>query len=135
MVYLLDTNICIYLLNRHGDSELLRRFSVRPPSDFKLCSIVKSELYYGAYKSRNFSQNLLKLERFFQEFESLSLDDKAAQLAGNIRSHLSKLGTPIGPNDLLIAAIALAHNLTLITHNTREFDRVNGLQYEDWEAV
>jgi len=76
---------------------------------------------------------LEKLVRFFQQFASLAFDDEAAKLAGQIRSQLTTSGTPIGPNDLLIAAIALANDLILITHNTREFGRVDSLQIEDWE--
>ena len=132
-MYLLDTNVCIHLLNKDGILEFIQKFSVRPPTDFKLCSIVKLELYYGAYKSSKRSQNLEKLEQFFQQFESLPLDDLCAESAGKIRSQLTALGTPIGSNDLLIAAVALAHDLTLVTHNTREFSRVDGLKYEDWE--
>jgi tRNA(fMet)-specific endonuclease VapC len=133
-MYLLDTNVCIRLLNRSGSSQFIQKFVVRSPTDFKLCSVVKLELYYGAYKSSKRSQNLEKLDQFFQQFESLTLDDTSAQLAGRIRANLDGLGTPIGPNDLLIGAIALTHNLTLITHNIREFSRIDSLQLEDWEA-
>lgn len=133
-MYLLDTNVCIRLLNKSGNSQFVQKFLVRSPTDFRLCSVVKLELYYGAYKSSKRSQNLEKLNQFFQQFESLTLDDTSAQLAGQIRASLDASGTPIGSNDLLIGAIALSHNLILITHNTREFSRIDGLQLEDWEA-
>ena len=71
---------------------------------------------------------------FFSAFDSYPFDDRAAQQYGRIRAQLEKLGTPIGPNDLLIASIALARDVTLVTANTREFARVEGLQWEDWEA-
>jgi tRNA(fMet)-specific endonuclease VapC len=132
-MYLLDTNVCIHLLNKSGSSQFIQKFVVRSPTDFRLCSIVKSELYFGAYRGSRRSQNLEKLVRFFRQFASLAFDDEAAKLAGQIRSQLTTSGTPIGPNDLLIAAIALANDLILITHNTREFGRVDSLQIEDWE--
>jgi len=132
-VYLLDTNVCIRLLNKRGHSQFIEKFAVRSPSDFRLCSVVKSELYYGAYKSSRRLQNLENLEQFFQQFESLTLDDTSARLAGQIRVSLDASGTPIGSNDLLIGAIALSQNLTLIPHNTREFSRIDGIQLEDWE--
>ncbi|MEB3289070.1 MAG: type II toxin-antitoxin system VapC family toxin [Leptolyngbya sp.] len=132
-MYLMDTNVCIRLLNRNGSPAFIQKFSSRSPTDFRLCSVVKYELYYGAYKSSRKSQNLEKIEQFFDQFQSLALDDESAKLAGKIRSQLTTQGIPIGPNDVLIAAIALANNLTLITHNTREFGRVGGLQLEDWE--
>ncbi len=132
-MYLLDTNVCIHLLNKSGTPQLIQKFAVRSPTNFRLCSIVKSELYFGAYRGSKRSQNLKKLTQFFQQFESLAFDDESAQLAGQVRSQLTASGTPIGSNDLLIAAIALARNLILITHNTREFSRVTDLKYEDWE--
>jgi tRNA(fMet)-specific endonuclease VapC len=94
---------------------------------------VQFELYYGAYRGSKTTQNLSKLARFFDQFLILPFDESAAKIAGQVRSQLNKLGTPIGVYDLQIAAIALANNLTLVTHNTREFGRVDGLNYEDWE--
>jgi tRNA(fMet)-specific endonuclease VapC len=78
--------------------------------------------------------NLKLLARFFQRFTSLHFDDNAAEQYGILRSTLEKQGTLIGPNDLLIAYIALANNVTLVTHNTNEFQRVPSLQMEDWQA-
>jgi tRNA(fMet)-specific endonuclease VapC len=98
-----------------------------------LCTIVQIELYYGAYKSLQRQQNLAILERLFNQFTILPFDSRAAQIAGLIRAQLAALGAPIGPYDLQIAAIALANNLILVTHNTREFSRVDGLRFEDWE--
>lgn len=132
-MYLMDTNFCIRLLNSGADSNLIQKVARLSPSDFRLCSVVKFELYYGAYKSAKQQQNLEKLAQFFQQFASFGFDDRVALTAGQIRSQLDAIGTPIGSNDLLIVAIALANNCTLVTHNTREFNRVDGLRYEDWE--
>lgn len=132
-MYLLDSNVCIRLLNESASSNMARKLAELTPDDIRLCSVVKSELYYGAYKSTRRDRNLANLNRFFSQFISLPFDDKAAAIAGQVRAQLDVAGTPIGSNDLLIAAIALSNDLTLVTHNTREFGRINGLKYEDWE--
>ncbi|WP_199317370.1 PIN domain-containing protein [Planktothricoides raciborskii] len=85
-------------------------------------------------RSSNSLRNLSRQQEFLDMFVSLPLDDLAARKAGEIRNNLAALGTPIGPYDLLIAAIAIVNNLTLVTHNTREFDRVSELRVEDWEV-
>ncbi|MEC4896112.1 MAG: type II toxin-antitoxin system VapC family toxin [Oscillatoria sp. PMC 1051.18] len=132
-MYLLDSNVCIRLLNQPASSNIARKLAALTPDEIRLCSVVKSELYYGAYKSKRRDRNLANLNRFFSQFISLPFDDRAAIIAGQIRTQLDEAGTPIGSNDLLIAAIALSNDLTLVTHNTREFGRINGLKYEDWE--
>ena len=133
MTFLLDTNTCIKYLN--GTSEKVRsKLETRQPQDIVLCSVVKAELLYGAYKSGKPGQNLDKVQRFFKPFISLPFDDIASQTYGQIRADLEKSGTPIGPNDLLIAAIAMANNVILVTHNTKEFRRVKGINLEDWES-
>jgi tRNA(fMet)-specific endonuclease VapC len=132
-MYLLDSNACIRLLNESASSNMARKLAELTPDDIRLCSVVKSELYYGAYKSTRRDRNLANLNRFFSQFISLPFDDDAAIIAGQVRTQLDVAGTPIGSNDLLIAAIALSNDLTLVTHNTREFGRINGLKYEDWE--
>jgi len=130
--YLLDTNVCVRYLN--GKSVSLRqRLQNIDLLDLAVCSIVKAELFYGAMKSSNPNQTWAKQRRFIEIFVSLPFDDIAALTAGRIRAQLASLGTPIGLNDLLIASIALTHNLTLVTHNTGEFIRVEGLEIEDWE--
>ena len=98
-----------------------------------ICQIVKAELIYGAYRSARREANLALLARFFSQFVSLPFDDASAEIYGRIRAELVRAGTPIGPNDLMIAAIALAHDAILVTHNVREFGRVEGLRFEDWE--
>ncbi len=95
--------------------------------------MVKAELFYGAYKSSKVYENLAKLELLFLLVESFPFEAKAAAQFGDIRAYLAKQGAPIGPYDLQIAAVARTHNLTLVTHNTREFSRVPDLNIEDWE--
>ncbi len=131
-MYLLDTNVCIRILN--GSSQkLIDRLRGHEPSQIHLCSIVKAELIYGAHHSQRAADNLRLLSRFFETFSNLAFDDLAAEHYGVIRSQLARAGTPIGPNDLMIAAVALANRLTLVTHNVKEFSRIVGLFYDDWE--
>ena len=131
-MYLLDTNACIRILN--GTSEcLLRRLRSQAPGEVRVCSVVKAELYFGARKSSRVHENLLLLEKFFAPIESLPFDDSCAEQYGAIRADLERQGRPIGPNDLLIAATAKAHDLVLVTHNRAEFSRIAGLRLEDWE--
>jgi tRNA(fMet)-specific endonuclease VapC len=133
MRYLLDTNVCVMYLN--GRSDLVRdRILSTPTQDMAVCSVVKAELFYGAMKSNNPTRTLERQQQFLERFVSLPFGDDAAILFGQIRARLANSGTPIGAYDLQIAAIALANNLTLVTHNTREFDRVDGLQIKDWEV-
>lgn len=132
MKYLLDTNVCIRFLN--GTSERIRqRLETLEDRDVALCSVVKAELTYGALKSAQPARNVVRLQRFFTGFVSFPFDDAAAEAYGRTRVDLERLGTPIGPNDLCIAAIAQANDLTLVTHNVDEFRRVEGLNFEDWE--
>ena len=131
MERLLDTNICIAYLHR-AEQDVIQKFAQRKPRELVLCSIVKAELLYGARRSKRVSENLQRLEQFFASFESLPFDDKAADFYGANRAVLASGGTPIGINDLFIASIALAHDLTVVTRNTREFARVPGLRLEVW---
>jgi len=132
MKYLLDTNTCINYLN--GKSERLKqKFVSQNPKTISLCSIVKAELYFGAYKSNFPEKNIIKVKQFLNYFNSYPFDDNSADYYGRIRNQLEKIGKPIGPNDLFIASIALANDAILVTHNTREFERVEGLKIVDWE--
>ena len=134
MKFLLDTNVCIQFLN--GRSESVRQQLIRrQPDDIMLCSIVKAELRFGVAKSNNPLQSLNKITPFLERFASLPFDDNAAVVYATIRADLERIGLPIGPNDLLIAAIAIANQLVLVTHNAREFGRVRGLKTEDWEET
>jgi len=132
MIYLLDTNVCIRYLNGRSDS-IRRQIESRRPQEIALCSIVKAELFHGVARSKNPDRNLARLRRFLTPFSSLPFDDRAAELYGELRAQLEQVGELIGPNDLLIAAIAVANNVTLVTHNIREFGRVKDLKLEDWE--
>ncbi|MGI8980516.1 MAG: type II toxin-antitoxin system VapC family toxin [Pirellulaceae bacterium] len=132
MTHLLDTNSCIDHLRRGAASKVTARLSFAIPGSVAICSVVAAELIYGAYRSAQPARALQEVASFCGQFTSLPFDDPAADQYGLIRAHLTKLGTSIGPNDLLIAAIALANDLTLVTHNTNEFSRVPGLRIEDW---
>ncbi len=131
-MFLLDSNVCIHLLNeKHIGIE--RNFRAHSPSEIALCSIVKAELLFGARHSQRVSANLLRLKQFFAPLASLPFDDRCAEEYAQIRVDLTVQGKIIGPNDMLIAAIAKANNVTLVTHNIGEFSRISGMQIEDWE--
>lgn len=133
MIYLLDTNVCVRYLN--GKSLAIRqRLRSTNIADVAVCSVVKGELFYGAMKSNDFEITFAKQQNFLKSFISLPFDDDAAIIYGRIYAELSAKGTIIGSNDLQIAAIAMANDLILVTHNVREFSRVNGLKFEDWEV-
>ena len=127
--YLLDTNACIGLLNNTSRS-LRSRIHQHAPADIGISAIVAYELYYGAYKSRQSDRNVALLDGM--AFEIVPFDAADARTAGAIRSELEAIGRPIGPYDVLIAAQARARQLLLITANSREFMRVQGLRWEDW---
>lgn len=131
MKYLLDTNVCIALING-GDRSVGARVLALTPGEIGLCSAVKAELIYGARRSQRVADNLARLRTFFRSFESLPFDDVAAEHYGVIRAQLESLGTPIGGNDLIIAATALAADVVLVTRNEREFRRVPALAVEVW---
>ena len=133
-MYLLDTNACIQILN-DTSPPLIQRLASHTPSEICLCSIVKAELLYGARHSQRVLENLELLTHFFAPFVSVPFNDSCAEHYGQIRADLAQAGTLIGPNDLLIAAIARAFDMTLVTHNLEEFSQVNGLRLEDWEEV
>lgn len=130
-VYLLDTNIIIYFL-RDSESTVIRKIQAISPEELAVCSIVKAELFYGAAKSNNPVKSRKIQEAFLSHLVSFSFDDQAVDFYAQIRSNLEKKGAPIGGNDLMIASIALANNLILVTANTREFSKVNELIIENW---
>lgn len=133
MTYLLDTNPCIRYLNAASDT-LRRRFEAAGDGRLAVCSVVKAELFFGALKSQSPEKSLTALRDFLSRFISYSFDDTAAIEYARIRAELERRGTPIGANDLMIAAIAIRNSLTLVTHNVGEFRRVGGLTVEDWET-
>ena len=130
MAYLLDSNILIYFFKNSG--AVRARVAQRKDIDIHLCTPVLWELLTGAYKSDYPSSQLSKLEVVKNRFQLLSFDQNSAERAAEARAYLEKKGTPIGNIDTLIAGIALANNLTLVTRNTREFERVPGLRVENW---
>ena len=132
MKYLLDTNVCVAHL-RGKNTLVLQRFGLYAPTDLALCSVVVGELRFGAEGSANVVREHARVDVFVAQFVSLPFDDQAASVYGRIRHDLESRGLAIGGNDTMIAAIALAHNLTLVTHNTNEFSRVPGLALDDWE--
>jgi tRNA(fMet)-specific endonuclease VapC len=129
--YLLDTNLCIYLINQRPES-VLQRFSTLKPSQVSLSMVTWGELYYGAYKSEKLQHNLRNLQQLSGLLEVLPLPVAAAEHYGRLRADLQRVGRPIGGNDLWIAAHALAERYVLVTHNTKEFERVEGLSVENW---
>ena len=133
MNYLLDTNACIAFL-RQRESLIKRKLATIGFHSVVLCAPVKAELYYGAQRSAKPEANQRILTEFFANFVSLPFNDQAAEEYGRVRAQVERQGEPIGPYDLMIASIAPANNVTLVTHNTREFGRISGLQIEDWEV-
>ena len=133
MKYLLDTNTCVNYLRHGANSLIAARLAAIGPGDAVLCAVVVGELLFGALRSRDVTKTLAEVHAFTPGFRSLPFDDLAAEEYAQIRADLAAKGTPIGPNDLLIAAIARLHKLTLVTHNTAEFSRVFGLKLEDWQ--
>ncbi|CCV15909.1 type II toxin-antitoxin system VapC family toxin [Mesorhizobium sp. STM 4661] len=128
MIYLLDTNAVIAIMK--GDANLLARLKPLRPQDFALSAIVVHELYFGAQKSQQKADNLARIEAL--QFPVLEFDRDDARHAGDIRATLATLGTPIGPYDALIGGQARARNLTLVTRNVREFERIKDLAVETW---
>lgn len=115
-----------------GNARLLARVRHYAPPEFGISAVAAHELFYGAYKSRRQMQNLARVDGL--QFPVLEFDEEDARQAGEIRAALVAVGTPIGPYDVLIAGQARARGLILITRNTGEFSRVDGLQIEDWET-
>ncbi|NOV30186.1 type II toxin-antitoxin system VapC family toxin [Methylomonas sp. ZR1] len=130
MAYLLDTNAAIALLKENPN--LLNHVRHVGRTSLKLCAPVEAELWFGVAKSVRQEQNRSRLLTLLEWVPSLPFAGPATQRFGEIRAFLVSQGTPIGPYDLQIAAIAVANDLTVITNNTREFQRVPGLKLEDW---
>jgi tRNA(fMet)-specific endonuclease VapC len=128
---LLDTNAVIGLMARRSEA-LLRRVEASSPGSLAVSAVVAHELYFGAYRSRKVAFNIETLRLLFSDLAILDLDREDARVAGEIRADLARLGSPIGPYDVLIAGQAKARGLTLVTNNTGEFARVEGLRIEDW---
>lgn len=132
MKYLLDTNILVYAYQNRGGCR--QRLDAHDPTRIHVCPINVFEIERGIAKSARPQALRLFLSDTLARYVQAPLDIAAAQCAGQLRASLERRGQPIGPYDLLIAGIALAHDLTLVTHNTAEFARVPGLKLEDWYA-
>jgi len=131
MTYLLDTNTCIYVINKKPSSAV-RKIQTKQPEQVAISSITIAELEYGVARSEHPERNRVALMEFLMPFTILDFDHEAATIYGVIRSSLDKVGKPIGPMDLLLAAQARARNMVLVTNNLKEFKRVEGLRLENW---
>jgi tRNA(fMet)-specific endonuclease VapC len=131
MQYLLDTNICIYLI-KQKPPKVLERFSNLALSDIGISSITVAELEYGVYKSQQQEKNRSALMQFLIPLEIIEFDQAAATVYGEIRSDLESRGLVIGAMDMLIAAHALSLSVTLVSNNVREFSRIDNLSLENW---
>ena len=131
MHYCLDTNTCIDAMKGRAP-ELAERFGRHSPDDVGVPAMVRAELLLGAMKTNDPAKTTRTVEAFLAPYVVLSFDKAAAQHYAVIRHHLEAAGKIIGPNDLIIAATARAHRLTLVTHNVAEFARVPELMVEDW---
>ena len=133
MIYLLDSNVWVGLLR--GTKPLVTsRFRAATTSDLRVCSVIVAELRYGCLRSAKPAANRAAVDALLAPYPSLPFDDAAVDSFVTVRRHLEVLGTPIGPYDLQIAAIALVNGCTLVTHNQAEFSRVPALLLEDWES-
>jgi len=131
MKYMLDTNMCIYIIKKKPP-EIIQRFKQIEISQIGISSITLSELLFGVYKSSKPEQNKLALAQFAAPLEILPFGDEAADFYGRLRTQLEKQGTPIGSLDMLIAAHALSFGCILVTNNEKEFSRVLSLKVENW---
>ena len=133
MVYLLDTNACIFLMK--GNAIILERYLANRNAGIAISSVTAAEMYYGVFNSSQQEKNGINLTNFFVGLSILDFDSGAAIEYGRIRALLRNKGTPIGQMDMLIAAHAKSRDMTLVTNNTCEFERVEGLNIEDWLSV
>ena len=131
MKYMLDTNICIYAI-KHKPPEVIKNFLKHDPDDLCISSITYGELMHGVEKSQMAERNRVAITLFLSAISILPFDHYAAEEYGKVRADLEKKGTPIGSMDMLSAGDARSEGLILVTNNTREFFRVEGLEVEDW---
>ncbi len=134
MKYLLDTDICVFLISGREPNVRLRMQDI-PADAVAISTVTRGEMFSGAARSQQPARTLARQIEFFSRYTSLPFDDAAAKEYGQIDGLLKNRGMSIGPLDTQIAAIALAHNLTLVTHNTRHFRRISALAVEDWTAA
>ena len=131
MRYMLDTNICIYAI-KHKPEQVFIRLQEHDPIDICISSVTYAELVHGVEKSKAIEKNRVVLVLLLANIEIMNFDSLAAESYGKIRADLEKAGTPIGPLDMMIAGHAKALAYTLVTNNTKEFERVKGLKLENW---
>lgn len=131
MKYLLDTNICIYIIKKKPET-VLKRVSKLKPGDVAISVITISELYYGVAKSSKPNENTIALQEFLQPLIVIDFTAEDSIIYGRIRADLEADGKMIGAMDLMIAAIALSRGLVLVTNNEKEFSRVINLKVENW---
>ncbi len=131
MIYMLDTDICIYIIKRKP-LHVLKRLELIQPNQLSMSAITLAELMNGAKKSQRVEANVSRLNALGEVLEICSFDQQAAVVYGDVRSSLEKRGEVIGAHDLLIAAHALSLDRILVTNNEREFKRVEGLKVDNW---
>ena len=131
MRYILDTNICIYII-KNKPKKVIIELKRHKPSEICVSAITYAELTYGVEKSMAVEKNRLALALLFSNIEVLNFDIKAAIHYGKIRAYLEKQGTPIGPLDMMIASHAMSLGYTVVTNNIKEFERVPDLKLENW---
>ena len=131
MRYLLDTNICIYCINRRFP-RVFGNVERHKPAGIAISSITKAEMYAGSYRRGSPNRYREEQDKFFERFQSLPFDDYAADFYGKIHAYLEGIGQLMGVADMQIAAIAMANNLTVVTHDVRGFTRLPDLPIEDW---
>ncbi len=129
--YLLDTNICIYIINRKPE-EIYHKFKKIKLENIFISSVTVSELYYGIFKSKQFEKNKSALSNFLSYLNIISFTNEDGILAGEIRKNLETSGKMIGPYDLLIASQSITNRFILVTNNTKEFSRINQIKIENW---
>ena len=131
MRYMLDTNICIYAI-KNKPKEVIERLKEHEPGEICISSVTYAELIHGVEKSKAVNKNSIALTLLLADIEILPFDANAAESYGEIRAELERKGTPIGPLDMMIAGHAKSLGYTVVTNNTKEFERINGLRLENW---
>jgi tRNA(fMet)-specific endonuclease VapC len=130
MIYLLDTDTCIYWLK--NITSVTNKIQTIGWENICICNITVAELYFGAYNSQKVTENLTRAENFIQNIDVIDLDNNAVKKFGELKAELRKIGQPVADFDLLIASIALTRNYILVTNNTRHYSRIFELKLENW---
>jgi tRNA(fMet)-specific endonuclease VapC len=130
MIYLLDTDICIYWLK--NITSVTNKIQTIGWENICICNITVAELYFGAYNSQKVTENLTRAENFIQNIDVIALDNNAVKKFGELKAELRKIGQPVADFDLLIASVAITKNYTLVTNNTRHYSRIYELKLENW---